>query len=256
MTSPFVHTGLADVSLVKRGARQLLEVGGDFLPQNHASRRPFEDFDLQAAVLFVPVFEDVSAGQHEAAAIGVEDVYCPGGAPENNPLKPAPKRIEALKPGFLALPAEGRNAVWFASTVTLSALGMYLWPHAFSAVFTARSERTFRKNAVVMPLVGQSWRETLLVYAGIAAIAGIAWVVLAREPRGVHGNRRQRRRGAGACIEREPALAVQHLHGGGQLPPGTALKIPQHPWDSLQRDDCSSACKEAPWKTYTKLNRC
>ena len=34
------------------------------------------------------------------SAIGVEDVYCEGGSPENNPIKPATKRIEILKRDF------------------------------------------------------------------------------------------------------------------------------------------------------------
>lgn len=83
-------------------------------------------------------------------------------------LGPMFERIEALRPGFLALPAEGRNAVWFTSTVALSALGMYLWPHAFSAVFTAKAERTFRKNAVVMPLYALVMLFSM--FAGFAAV--------------------------------------------------------------------------------------
>jgi SSS family solute:Na+ symporter len=83
-------------------------------------------------------------------------------------LGPMFERIEAARPGFLALPAEGRNAVWFSSTVALSALGMYLWPHAFSAVFTARSERSFRKNAVVMPLYALVMLFSM--FAGFAAV--------------------------------------------------------------------------------------
>ncbi|WP_416760332.1 sodium:solute symporter family protein [Roseateles sp. So40a] len=90
-------------------------------------------------------------------------------------LGPMFERIEALKPGFLALPGEGRNAVWFASTVALSALGMYLWPHAFSAVFTARSERTFRKNAVVMPLYALVMLFSMFAgYAAVMQVPGLS----------------------------------------------------------------------------------
>jgi len=78
------------------------------------------------------------------------------------------RHIEAARPGFLALPAHGMNAVWFLSTVALSSLGMYFWPHAFSAVFTARSERSFRKNAVVMPLYALVM--LLAMFAGYAAV--------------------------------------------------------------------------------------
>lgn len=80
-------------------------------------------------------------------------------------------RIEQYRPGFLALPATGKSAAWFGSTVVLSTLGMYLWPHAFSAVFTARSERSFRRNAVVMPLY--SLVMLFSMFAGFAAVLQI-----------------------------------------------------------------------------------
>jgi SSS family solute:Na+ symporter len=60
--------------------------------------------------------------------------------------------IQAVKPGFLALPPKGESVAWFDSTVLLTALGFYMWPHSFGSVFTARSERVFRQNAIVMPL--------------------------------------------------------------------------------------------------------
>jgi SSS family solute:Na+ symporter len=60
--------------------------------------------------------------------------------------------IDAAKPGFLALPAKGESLAWFDSTVLLTALGFYMWPHSFGSLFTAKEERVFRRNAVVMPL--------------------------------------------------------------------------------------------------------
>jgi SSS family solute:Na+ symporter len=60
--------------------------------------------------------------------------------------------IEHAKPGFLTLPARGMSASWFVSTVVLSALGFYMWPHSFASTYTARSEDTFRRNAIAMPL--------------------------------------------------------------------------------------------------------
>jgi SSS family solute:Na+ symporter len=60
--------------------------------------------------------------------------------------------IQDAKPGFLALPAKGESVAWFNSTVLLTALGFYMWPHSFGAVFTARTERVFRQNAIIMPL--------------------------------------------------------------------------------------------------------
>jgi SSS family solute:Na+ symporter len=60
--------------------------------------------------------------------------------------------IDAARPGFLALPAKGESVAWFDSTVLLTALGFFMWPHSFGSVFTARAESVFRRNAIVLPL--------------------------------------------------------------------------------------------------------
>jgi SSS family solute:Na+ symporter len=63
------------------------------------------------------------------------------------------RAIDAAKPGFLALKPSGEfGLVWFQSTALLAALGFYMWPHAFGAVFTAKAERIFRRNAIILPL--------------------------------------------------------------------------------------------------------
>ncbi|MFI5372603.1 MAG: sodium:solute symporter family protein, partial [Candidatus Eisenbacteria bacterium] len=67
-------------------------------------------------------------------------------------LRPMFETIARDHPGFLTLSAHGMSLTWFVSTVLLSALGFYMWPHAFASVYTARSEDVFRKNASVMPL--------------------------------------------------------------------------------------------------------
>jgi solute:Na+ symporter, SSS family len=79
--------------------------------------------------------------------------------------------IERARPGFLALPARGQSPSWFLSTVALSALGFYMWPHAFASAYTARSEDVFRKNAAVMPL----YQLVLLFvfFTGFAAILAV-----------------------------------------------------------------------------------
>ncbi len=61
-------------------------------------------------------------------------------------------RINAEHPGFLALPATGMSASWFASTVLLTVCGFYMWPHTFGSLFTAKDAAVFRRNAVLMPL--------------------------------------------------------------------------------------------------------
>ncbi|GAA0632709.1 sodium:solute symporter [Kutzneria viridogrisea] len=67
-------------------------------------------------------------------------------------IAPMFRAVEAAKPGFLTLPDSGMSPTWFVSTVLLSAMGFYMWPHSFTAAYTARDERVFRRNAIVLPL--------------------------------------------------------------------------------------------------------
>jgi solute:Na+ symporter, SSS family len=62
------------------------------------------------------------------------------------------RAIDAAKPGFLAFKPKGESVLWFQSTVLLTALGFYMWPHSFGAAFTAKDERAFRRNAIILPL--------------------------------------------------------------------------------------------------------
>ncbi|MBX6353575.1 MAG: sodium:solute symporter [Thermoflavifilum sp.] len=76
--------------------------------------------------------------------------------------------IDAAKPGYLALPSKGMSVWWFISTVLLSALGFYTWPHAFQAVYTARDARVFRRNAALYPLY-----QLILLFVFFVGFAGI-----------------------------------------------------------------------------------
>ncbi|MEX3691454.1 sodium:solute symporter [Paraburkholderia sp. BR14263] len=62
------------------------------------------------------------------------------------------RAIDAAKPGFLTFPARGQSVTWFQSTVLLTALGFFMWPHTFMSVYTAKNERIFRRNAMILPL--------------------------------------------------------------------------------------------------------
>ena len=62
------------------------------------------------------------------------------------------RAIDEAKPGFLALPPRGESTWWFSSTVLLTALGFYMWPHTFGSLYTAREEGAFRRNAIFLPL--------------------------------------------------------------------------------------------------------
>lgn len=60
--------------------------------------------------------------------------------------------IEQAKPGFAVLPPHGESLWWFSSTVLLTALGFYMWPHTFASIYTAKSATVIRKNAILLPL--------------------------------------------------------------------------------------------------------
>ncbi|WP_257350690.1 sodium:solute symporter family protein [Pseudalkalibacillus decolorationis] len=60
--------------------------------------------------------------------------------------------IQTAKPGFLGLSETGQSPSWFITTVLISALGFYMWPHLFGATYSAENEKVFRKNAMIMPL--------------------------------------------------------------------------------------------------------
>lgn len=79
--------------------------------------------------------------------------------------------IQAAKPGFLALPPQGESAAWFNSTVLLTALGFFMWPHTFGSLYTAKEERVFRRNAVLLPLY-----QLILLFVFFVGFAAILQV--------------------------------------------------------------------------------
>ncbi|MFD4841373.1 sodium:solute symporter [Achromobacter sp. NPDC058515] len=76
--------------------------------------------------------------------------------------------IEKAKPGFLALPSVGESPVWLVSTVLLSTLGFYMWPHMFMATYTAKREDVLRKNAYVLPIY--QLMLLFIFFVGFAAV--------------------------------------------------------------------------------------
>jgi SSS family solute:Na+ symporter len=61
-------------------------------------------------------------------------------------------QVQAAKPGFAELSGDQLTPVWFSSTVLLTALGFYMWPHTFGSALSAKDDRVFKRNAVFMPL--------------------------------------------------------------------------------------------------------
>ena len=41
---------------------------------------------------------------------------------------------------------------WAVSTILLTGMGFYCWPHMFASAYAAKDDRTLRRNAVIMPL--------------------------------------------------------------------------------------------------------
>jgi solute:Na+ symporter, SSS family len=81
------------------------------------------------------------------------------------------QQINTERPEFLSLPAEGQSVPWFISTVLLTAVGFYMWPHTFGSVFSAQNARTFRRNAIFMPIY-----QLIMLFAffvGFAAILSV-----------------------------------------------------------------------------------
>ncbi len=56
-------------------------------------------------------------------------------------------------PGHLVFPgaAPGMDVLWVMSTVLLTGLGFYMWPHVFGSAFSAKSAETIKRNAIIMP---------------------------------------------------------------------------------------------------------
>jgi SSS family solute:Na+ symporter len=57
------------------------------------------------------------------------------------------------KPNYLVFPgaAPQMDVLWVMSTVLLTGLGFYMWPHVFGSVFSAKSDKIIKRNAVIMP---------------------------------------------------------------------------------------------------------
>jgi solute:Na+ symporter, SSS family len=79
--------------------------------------------------------------------------------------------IELAKPGFTVLPAHGESVWWFSSTVLLTALGFYMFPHSFGSIYTARSARVIRQNAVFLPIY-----QLILLFVFFVGFAAILQV--------------------------------------------------------------------------------
>ncbi|AZJ20038.1 sodium:solute symporter [Bacillus wiedmannii bv. thuringiensis] len=83
-------------------------------------------------------------------------------------IQPMYEAIEKVKPNFTILPEQGMSISWYISTVILSSIGFYMWPHGFSPIFAASSEKALRKNAILMPMY-----QLILLFAFFVGFATI-----------------------------------------------------------------------------------
>jgi SSS family solute:Na+ symporter len=81
-------------------------------------------------------------------------------------------RMDVAHPGYAALPgmvaAKKYSAWWFMSVLLVTNVGYWMWPHAFQANLTARSERTIRRNMMLQPLYTLSYFFIFVI--GFAAL--------------------------------------------------------------------------------------
>jgi solute:Na+ symporter, SSS family len=116
------------------------------------------------AVAWVSVLKDIlMLVAAVSVGIGIPYIYFGGVGPMFTAL------IHS-KPSHFVMPGATSNLGhgWYISTVLLTGLGVYMWPHSFGAAFSAKSAGTLRRNAVIMPLYTLSL--AFMLFVGFAAI--------------------------------------------------------------------------------------
>ncbi|MGA9883992.1 MAG: sodium:solute symporter family protein [Candidatus Acidiferrales bacterium] len=80
------------------------------------------------------------------------------------------KALAKAKPGHLVMPGNTPNLghAWYISTVFVTALAFYMWPHFFAATFTARDAKILRRNFVLMPIYAMAL--PLMLFVGLTAV--------------------------------------------------------------------------------------
>ena len=79
-------------------------------------------------------------------------------------------KVLQTHPNWMTLvgPTENYGTLWFASTVLLSGLGGYVWPHAFASQLAAKGPDTIRRNAMILPIY--QIMLLLVFFAGFTAL--------------------------------------------------------------------------------------
>jgi solute:Na+ symporter, SSS family len=100
------------------------------------------------AVAWVSVLKDLLM-IFAALAVGIAIPYLHFGG-----IGPMFAAMVKAHPAHLTMPGATKDLghTWYVTTVLLTSLGGYMWPHAFGASFSAKSSDTLRRNAVIMPV--------------------------------------------------------------------------------------------------------
>ena len=116
------------------------------------------------AVAWVSVLKDILM-VFAAVAIGVGVPYMYFGG-----IGPMFAALARAHPAHLTMPGATPNLghTWYISTVLLTSLGFYMWPHTFGSTFTAKSANTLRRNAVIMPIY--TLTLAFILFAGFTAL--------------------------------------------------------------------------------------
>lgn len=80
-------------------------------------------------------------------------------------------KIDAAHPELLRMPEHGFNLSWYNSTILLTSLGYYLYPHGFTAIYVAKDERALRRNVILMPLY-----QVLIAFLFLVGFAAVMTV--------------------------------------------------------------------------------
>jgi SSS family solute:Na+ symporter len=123
------------------------------------------------AVAWVSVLKDVLM-VFAAVSIGTGIPYIHFGG-----IGPMFAALAHSRPAHLTMPGATANLghTWYISTVLLTSLGFYMWPHSFGAAFTAKSGDTLRRNAVVMPLYTMTLAFIFIAgFTAVLVVPGLA----------------------------------------------------------------------------------
>ncbi|WP_286230494.1 sodium:solute symporter family protein [Neobacillus mesonae] len=86
-------------------------------------------------------------------------------------IQPMFEAIDTAKSGFLLFPEQGLSISWFVSATIMTALAFYMFPHMMAGIFSAKSGKSLRINAGVMPIY-----QIIIVFSLIIGFSGVIQV--------------------------------------------------------------------------------